>query len=88
MRFNCLGFGKVLDAVIGANSVPEIPGPGHLLHSAPITAAVGLSGHQQVADAYLFGLVRHKKGKLGTMDRSLAELLPDKRMEKNLVLLI
>lgn len=47
-----------------------------------------LSGHQQVTDAYLLGLVRHKKGKLGTMDRTLTELLPDKRLEKNLVVII
>jgi predicted nucleic acid-binding protein len=44
-----------------------------------------LSGHQQVTDAYLLGLARHKKGKLGTMDRTVTELLPDKSMEGNLV---
>jgi toxin-antitoxin system PIN domain toxin len=44
-----------------------------------------LSGHQQVTDAYLLGLARHKRGKLATMDRGVAELLPDKSMEGNLI---
>ena len=47
-----------------------------------------LRGHQQVTDAYLLGLARHKKGKLGTMDRTVTELLPDKSMEGNLVVVI
>jgi toxin-antitoxin system PIN domain toxin len=47
-----------------------------------------LSGHQQVTDAYLLGLARHKKGKLATMDRAVAELLPDKSMAGNLVVVI
>jgi toxin-antitoxin system PIN domain toxin len=47
-----------------------------------------LTGHQQVTDAYLLGLARHKKGKLGTMDRAVAELLPDKSLEGNLVVVI
>jgi len=34
-----------------------------------------LTGHQQVTDAYLLGLAIHKKGKLATMDRSVAALL-------------
>jgi len=47
-----------------------------------------LRGHQQVTDAYLLGLARHKKGKLGTMDRAVLELLPDKSLERNLVTVI
>ncbi len=47
-----------------------------------------LSGHQQVTDAYLLGLARHKRGKLGTMDRTVTELLPDKSLEANLVVVI
>ncbi len=47
-----------------------------------------LSGHQQVTDAYLLGLARHKKGKLGTMDQTVTELLPDKSTEGNLVVVI
>jgi toxin-antitoxin system PIN domain toxin len=47
-----------------------------------------LRGHQQVTDAYLLGLARHKKGKLGTMDRTAAELLPDKSMEGSLIIVI
>jgi toxin-antitoxin system PIN domain toxin len=47
-----------------------------------------LSGHQQVTDAYLLGLARHKQGKLGTMDRAVAESLPRKSMEGNWVVVI
>jgi len=47
-----------------------------------------VSGHQQVTDAYLLGLARHKRGKLATMDRAVAELLADKSMEGNLVVVI
>jgi len=34
-----------------------------------------LVGHQQITDAYLLGLAIHKKGKLATLDRSVAELV-------------
>jgi len=37
-----------------------------------------LAGHQQVTDAYLLGLVMHKRGALATMDRALLALLPEK----------
>jgi hypothetical protein len=47
-----------------------------------------LNGHQQVTDAYLLGLAKHKKGKLATMDRAVTELLPDKSMEANWVVVI
>jgi len=43
--------------------------------------AQGLTGHQQVTDAYLLGLAMHKKGKLATMDRAVRGLLPDKSPE-------
>lgn len=56
--------------------------------SAAWPYAEQLSGHQQVTDAYLLGLARHKKGKLGTMDRAVLELLPDKSLERNLVTVI
>jgi toxin-antitoxin system PIN domain toxin len=36
-----------------------------------------LLGHQQITDAYLLGLAIHKKGRLATLDTSLASLLPD-----------
>lgn len=35
-----------------------------------------LAGHQQVTDAYLLGLALRHRGKLATLDRSLAALLP------------
>jgi uncharacterized protein len=37
-----------------------------------------LTGHQQLADAYLLALASHHKAKLVTLDRSLQDLLPDK----------
>lgn len=58
------------------------------LVSAAWPYADRLRGHQQVTDAYLLGLARHKKGKLGTMDRAVLELLPDKSLERNLVTVI
>ena len=47
-----------------------------------------LAGHQQVTDAYLLGLARHKKGKLVTMDRGVRTLLPEKSPERDFVVLI
>jgi toxin-antitoxin system PIN domain toxin len=35
-----------------------------------------LNGHQQITDAYLLGLAMHKKGRLATLDKSVATLLP------------
>lgn len=35
-----------------------------------------LVGHQQITDAYLLGLAIHKKGRLATLDASVAALLP------------
>ncbi len=58
------------------------------LVSAVWPFVVRLSGHQQVTDAYLLGLARHKKGKLGTLDRTISELLPDKNMEASYLVLI
>ncbi len=37
-----------------------------------------LAGHQQVTDAYLLGLVIHKRGILATMDRTVLALIPEK----------
>jgi uncharacterized protein len=36
-----------------------------------------LFGHQQITDAYLLGLAIHRKGKLATLDHSIADLLPE-----------
>jgi hypothetical protein len=41
-----------------------------------------LVGHRQVSDAYLLGLVIHKKGTLATMDRAILALLPEKSPER------
>ena len=40
-----------------------------------------LKGHQQTTDAYQLGLTIHMKGKLATLDRSIATLLPDERRQ-------
>jgi len=47
-----------------------------------------LRGHPQVTDAYLLGLVIHNKGRLATLDRSIASLLGDRSLHRDLVELI
>lgn len=47
-----------------------------------------LDGHKQVTDSYLLGLASHKKAKLVSMHRGILELLPEKRMERDLVVLL
>jgi hypothetical protein len=45
----------------------------------------GLFGHRQVTDAYLLGLVIHMKGKLVTLDKEVAPLLPDRTLQQQYV---
>ena len=45
------------------------------LHREPVPTEL-LVGHRQVTDAYLLGLSIRHKGKLVTLDRSVAALLP------------
>jgi len=47
-----------------------------------------LVGHKQVTDAYLLGLALHKRGKLATLDESLATLLDSKSGERDRVVVI
>ena len=47
-----------------------------------------LTGHQQVTDAYLLGLALHRKGKLVSLDRGVLGLLPDRSMERELVVVL
>lgn len=47
-----------------------------------------LEGHNQVTDAYLLGLALHKKGRLVSLDRGVLQLLPEKGMERDLVVLL
>jgi uncharacterized protein len=47
-----------------------------------------LKGHQQVTDAYLLGLALHKKGKLISLDRGVLDLLPEKSMERDSVVIL
>ncbi|HMD86724.1 MAG TPA: hypothetical protein VKO18_18705 [Terriglobia bacterium] len=47
-----------------------------------------LVGHRQVSDAYLLGLVIHKKGMLATMDRAILALLPEKSPERERIAVI
>lgn len=47
-----------------------------------------LTGHQQVTDAYLLGLAMHKKGKLATMDKGVSELLEERSLEREFVVMI
>lgn len=47
-----------------------------------------LAGYQQVTDAYLLGLARHRKSKLATMDRAVLGLLPEDERRAGTVSLI
>jgi toxin-antitoxin system PIN domain toxin len=47
-----------------------------------------LVGHKQVTDAYLLGLAIRKRGKLATLDESLATLLDPKSGERDRVVVI
>jgi len=47
-----------------------------------------LRGHQQISDAYLLGLVLHRKGTLVTLDRAVLSLLPEKSPEREKVVVI
>lgn len=58
-----------------------------------LTQAVGpfserLVGHQQLSDAYLLGLVIHRKGKLATLDRGVLTLLEEKSPDRLRVVII
>ena len=54
--------------------------------AAPFAAR--LRGHQQVSDAYLFGLAIHKKGKLVTLDRGTLSLAQPGSPERERVVVI
>jgi hypothetical protein len=45
--------------------------------SLPELPERGIAGYRQVTDAYLVALARHNRGKLATLDRSLAALHGD-----------
>lgn len=47
-----------------------------------------LTGHRQVPDAYLLGLVIHRRGKLATMDRRMSALLPNESPERQRIVFI
>jgi uncharacterized protein len=47
-----------------------------------------LNGHQQITNAYLLGLAIHKKGRLATLDSSVADLLADQSTVKNRLVLL
>ena len=48
----------------------------------------GLLGHQQITDAYLLGLAIQKKGRLATLDASLASLLPEQSAARTRIVLL
>jgi toxin-antitoxin system PIN domain toxin len=47
-----------------------------------------LHGHQQLTDAYLLGLVLRRKGRLATLDKTIASLLPEGSADRERVELI
>ena len=68
---------------------------GHCFWKDEIPFAVAIArfgdrftGHQQVSDAYLYGLAIHKGGSLATFDRSIAALVePESRYLQSLEIL-
>jgi len=73
------------DALTPANALRVLEAnmslPGHHFWPAaiPVPEALKkfeerLSGHRQIADAYLLGLVMHKRGKLATLDNGVRAL--------------
>lgn len=51
-------------------------------------SAARITGHQQLADAYLLGLAIIRKGKLVTLDQSVRALLSNKAVEQDHLQLI
>lgn len=58
--------------------------PGHVFWSDDVSIAQSdefvldrLVGHRQVTDAHLLALARRRGGRLATLDRSIASLVPD-----------
>jgi hypothetical protein len=47
-----------------------------------------LTRHPQVTDACLLGPAVHKKGKLATMERGISELLAERSLEREFVVVI
>jgi toxin-antitoxin system PIN domain toxin len=47
-----------------------------------------LGGHRQFTDAYLLALAVHRKGKLATLDRAIASLLPQGGVDQGTIELI
>jgi toxin-antitoxin system PIN domain toxin len=47
-----------------------------------------ITGHQQVTDVYLLGLALHRKGRLVTLDSSIASLLPEKSPDRDSIVSI
>ena len=58
------------------------------LLDAIASCAPRIVSHQQVTDAYLLGLALHRKGKLVTLDSSIASLLPVKNPARDSITLI
>ena len=64
--------------------------PAHIFWPDDLSAAaaldgLSLSGHQQITDAYLLALARHRKGKLATLDSGLVSLAHNKKDEIELI---
>jgi toxin-antitoxin system PIN domain toxin len=81
------------DALRGLNI--SLRHPGHRFWAADIGFGEAvrrfrgrLIGHKQVTDAYLFGLALDKRGKLATLDESLAKLLDPESADRDRVVLI
>jgi len=67
--------------------------PSHRFWPADIDYATALSsfsqsilGHQQVTDAYLVGLVIHRKGRFATLDQRIRTILPETSRAREIVI--
>ena len=58
---------------------------GFLSLTAPFAARI--TGHRQVADAFLLGLALRHKGKVATLDRGMSSLIPPKMADVPLEIL-
>ena len=81
------------DALAVLVTIVDLPGHRFLTADiapieAPVLGSFTLVGHRQVTDAYLLALAQHHDGKLATLDKGVAELMPDNEQRARYVTLV
>ncbi|MFU8815664.1 MAG: TA system VapC family ribonuclease toxin [Pseudomonadales bacterium] len=81
------------EAVAVLKRLTDLPGHRFWPDEIPVAGSdpfesLSLVGHRQVTDAYLLALVQQQDGKLATLDRGVASLLPDREQRPRWVELI